>query len=60
MLDMELNKTYIIRVIIDGRLLTYSGTILSYDNIFVEFLDKYNKKISVNKNNIQSFEEVLE
>lgn len=57
---MELNKTYIIRVIIDGRLLTYSGTILSYDNIFVEFLDKYNKKISVNKNNIQSFEEVLE
>ena len=54
---MELNKTYIIRILIDGRLLTYKGLILSEDDFFIEFLDKYNKKISVNKNNIQSFEE---
>lgn len=42
----------------DGHLLTYTGTILSTGEIFVEFLDKFGKRISVNKNNIQSFEEV--
>ncbi len=55
---MELNKTYIIRILINNRLLTYQGTILSTDNFFVEFLDKYGKKISVNKSTIQSFEAV--
>ena len=55
---MELNKTYVIRVLINNSLLTYEGTILSEGDFFIEFRDKYNKKISVNKNTIQSFEEV--
>lgn len=55
---MELNRTYIIRVLIDNRLLTYTGKIISIDDFFISFLDKYGKKISVNKSNIQSFEEV--
>jgi len=55
---MELNKTYIIRVLINNSLLTYSGKILSEGDFFVEFLDRYGKKVSVNKNTIQSFEEV--
>jgi len=54
---MELNKTYIIRVLINNNLLTYSGKILSEDDFFIEFLDRYGKKVSVNKNTIQSFEE---
>jgi len=56
---MELNKTYIIRVLINNSLLTYSGKILSEGDFFIEFLDKYGRKVSVNKNTVQSFEEVL-
>jgi hypothetical protein len=55
---MELNRTYIIRLTIDGRLLTYTGKIISIDENFVTFLDKFDKKISVNKLNIQSYEEL--
>ena len=55
---MELNTTYIFRIVINGQLLTYTGKVISINDFFVEFLDKYGKNISVNKNNIQSFEEV--
>lgn len=55
---MELNRTYILRITLDNRLLTYTGKILSIDENFITFLDKFDKKISVNKKNIESFEEV--
>lgn len=55
---MEQNRTYILRITLDNRLLTYTGKILSIDENFVTFLDKFDKKISVNKKNIESFEEV--
>ena len=54
---MELNKTYIIRVLINNSLLTYEGKIISQKDGFISFLDKYGKVISVNKNTIQSYEE---
>jgi len=57
---MELNRTYIIRALIDGRLLTYTGKIISEDKLFITFLDKFGKKVSINKSNIQSYEEVRE
>jgi len=57
---MELNKTYVIRTTINGRLLTYTGKIISNDDIFITFLDKFEKKISINKKNIESYEEVEE
>jgi len=56
---MEQNKTYIIRTTIGGRLLTYTGKIISIDNDFITFQDKYNKQISINKKNIDSYEELL-
>ncbi len=55
---MELNRTYIIRVLINNKLLTYTGKIISEDAFFVEFLDKFQNKVSVNKSTIQSFEEI--
>ena len=55
---MEQNRTYILRITLDNRLLTYTGKILSIDENFVTFLDKFDKKISVNKKNIESYEEV--
>lgn len=57
---MEQNRTYILRITLDNRLLTYTGKILSIDENFVTFLDKFDKKISVNKKNIESYEEVGE
>jgi len=57
---MELNRKYIIRVLINGKLLTYTGKIIEFDDFFVCFLDKFGTRVSVNKNNIQSYEEVRE
>ena len=57
---MELNKTYILRITINDRLLTYTGKIISIDENFITFLDRFDKKISVNKKNVESFEEVDE
>jgi len=59
-MEMKQNRTYILRIMADNRLLTYTGKILSEDNLFVTFIDRYSKTISVNKNNIVSFEEVEE
>jgi len=59
-MEMKQNATYTIRIMAENRLLTYTGKILSEDTLFVTFLDRYNKTISVNKNNIVSFEEVEE
>lgn len=55
---MEQNKTYIIRTTIGGRLLTYTGKIISIDENFITFQDKFGKQISLNKKNIDSYEEV--
>lgn len=55
---MELNRTYTIRVLINNSLLTYTGKIVSEDTFFISFLDKYGKKVSVNKATVQSFEEI--
>jgi len=57
---MELNKTYILRITINERLLTYTGKIISIDEHFISFIDRYGKEISVNKKNIESYEEVGE
>ncbi len=56
---MELNRKYIIRVLVGDKLLTYTGKIISEGDILVEFIDKFGTCISVNKNNIQSMEEVF-
>ena len=55
---MKLNQTYIIRVTINNHLLTYIGKIISIDELFITFKDKNNKEISINKKNIESYEEL--
>lgn len=55
---MEQNRTYIIRILVNGKLLTYTGKIISKEDCFVTFIDKYGHEVSVNKNTIQSYEEV--
>jgi hypothetical protein len=59
---MEQNKTYIIRIDMgNGKLFTYTGKIISQDEMFVTFLDNYTgKTLSYNKTKVLSFEEVGE
>lgn len=57
---MNIGDTYIIRVKVEEKIFTYTGKIISVDDDFVTFIDKYGKTFSYNKNSILSFEEVLE
>ena len=57
---MNINETYIIRIEVNGKFLTYTGKIISEDANFITFEDKFGKKFSYNKNCIVSFEEVEE
>lgn len=45
----------------NGKLFTYTGKIISQDEMFVTFLDNYTgKTLSYNKTKVLSFEEVGE
>lgn len=57
---MNIGENYIIRIEVEGRLFTYTGKIVSEDENFVTFIDKYGKTFSYNKKNIISFEGVGE
>lgn len=37
---------------------SYTGTILEEDNFFIVLLDRYNKKVSLGKKDIQAIREV--
>ena len=55
---MNINDTYIIRVeIADGLIYTYTGKVVSEDEHFLTFIDKYGKSWTYNKNRIVSMEE---
>jgi hypothetical protein len=55
---MNIKETYIIRVDVDNKIFTYTGKIISEDNNFITFKDKYGTTFSYNKNKILSFEKV--
>jgi len=57
---MKINEKYILVFNVDGRLLTFTGKIISEDDLFVTFVDKFGKTISYNKSTLISFEEVRE
>ena len=53
---MNIGDTYIIRVEVEDRIFTYTGKIISEDENFITFIDKYGKTFSYNKNKILSLE----
>ena len=55
---MNIGKTYIIRIEIDNRVLTYTGKIISNEKSFVTFIDKFGKTWTYNKKNIISLEAI--
>lgn len=55
---MEIGGQYIIRIEVDGRFLVYTAKIISQDNMFLTFEDKFGKILTYNKSKIVSVEEV--
>ena len=56
---MIINKQYIIRINISGKDLVYTAIIISEDDKFISFKDKYGKTFWYNKNFVVSCEEVI-
>jgi hypothetical protein len=57
---MEQDKTYIIRFEVNNKELVFTATIISEDENFVTFLDKFGKRLTYNKRYLISSEEVRE
>ena len=55
---MKTGSTYKIVVDVNEKFLTFTGTIISEDEDFITFTDKFGTTLSYNKNKIVSFEEV--
>jgi len=56
---MNFNDKYKITILIGDKVLTYTGEIISEDDTFVTFVDKFGATFSYNKKNIVSAEEVV-
>ena len=57
-MGLKINSKYILRFNLNGKILTYTGVILSVDNMFVQFKDKFNDILNYNLNTLSSYEEV--
>ncbi len=57
---MKINEKYILVFDVDGKTLTYTGIILSEDEMFITFIDKFGSTLSYNKSNLISFREAEE
>lgn len=57
---MEQDKTYIIRFEVNNKELVFTAKIISEDENFVTFLDKFGKTLTYNKKYLVSSEEVGE
>jgi hypothetical protein len=55
---MEPKKKYKLRVKVGEEILTYSAEIISIENGFVKFLDKFGNVLNYNLNSIVYYEEV--
>lgn len=55
---MEENKKYIIRFEINDKELVFTAKIISIDDNFITFTDKFGKTLTYNKKNMVSAEEV--
>jgi hypothetical protein len=53
-----MDKQYIIKVNAGNQEFTYTAVIISQDNVFLEFKDKFGKVFKYNLNNIISMEEI--
>ena len=57
---MKINEKYIMVFNLDGRTLTFTGKIISENDMFITFIDRFGKNLTYNKMNLISAEEVGE
>ena len=57
-MEIQKGKKYRITICIGSRVLYFTGEVLSNENNFVTFKDKFEKILNYNLNSIISFEEV--
>ncbi len=57
---MKIGKTYKITFETSGKTLTFTGKIISVNDKFVSFIDRFGKKLHYNIKLIVSYEEVEE
>lgn len=55
---MKIGAVHKIVVVIEGKILTFTGKIVSEDNSFITFIDKFGSTLSYNKSTIRSMEEL--
>ena len=56
-MNFKINSSYIIVLNVLGKTLTYTCQIVSEDELFIKFIDKFGNEYSYNKSCIISFEE---
>jgi len=55
---LQINKTYKLKFLFNGRYITYTATILNINNVFVNIRDKFGNIYNYNITNLESFEEM--
>jgi len=55
-MNLEIGSKYKLNFEVGGRILTYTGKIISCEDGFVVFLDKFNKEITYNLNSLINVE----
>lgn len=58
-MELTIGNSYRIVFDVGNRTLSFSCKIIDVDDIFVTFMDKFNKKLSYRKDTIISVEEVV-
>ena len=58
--QLEINKTYKFRLLLNHKDLTFTGKLYFLTNNFFGFIDKFNKAYNYNLSVLQSYEEVEE
>lgn len=59
-IEMKIGKKYLITFETGGKTLTFTGTIISLDDNFIKFRDKFGKILNYKEKLLVSFEEVEE
>ena len=57
-MDFIIGNYYLITFNVIGKSLTFTCKIISENNLFLKFIDKYGAKLNYNKNMIASFKEI--
>ena len=59
-MELKKDKKYRFIIGVGNKTLSFTGVVISIDDNFVTFLDKFDKTLTYNLNNIISVEELLE